>query len=130
MISNFSFTIKNVKSTDCFICAFGYEKINKRYKQEYFDKFRALVKAQECFKIGYPNIFKSGSLLFRLKYLILMILHPIMYISLKYNIRVLFDILVLIRILLQNLVIISKIKFNNRGKISFDSEYFCNIIEK
>lgn len=60
MISNFSFTIKNVKSTDCFICAFGYEKrsyyIYEQIKNIISGKNMLIFVFQECSKIFLKEI--------------------------------------------------------------------------
>ena len=88
------------------LCACGYERIAKEYKQEYFEKFKNLVNRRETFKILYPDCSGAG-LMINLRYLSLKILHPVMYYALRNNNKLLFDCVINIRIILQNL---SKVK--------------------
>lgn len=83
------------------LCACGYERIEKEYQKEYFEEFRKLI-LNKPFIINYPD-YKNADLKTKFRYIILKILHPILYESLKGNNKFLFDLTIKTRIFLQEI---------------------------
>jgi len=80
------------------LASFGYGRCNEKVKDLYFKKFCDYFNKHINGRIAYPNICRKNlPFSFRLRYLLLMILHPVAYFSLKYKIRFLLDLTIQIR---------------------------------
>lgn len=92
------------------LCATGYERIAKEYKDEYYTNTVNLIKSlDERFIISYPDC-KNAALSVKMRYFILRLLHPLQYLALKNNYRFLFDSIIQLRIIIQkSLCILNKL---------------------
>jgi len=90
------------------LCSLGYERIEKKYKDEYYENFINLIKsAPKPFKIAFPS-YKNCSFIVKARYIVLKILHPLLYFSLDNNCRILFDFTINSRIFFQKLPAVIK----------------------
>ena len=81
--------------------AWGYERIAPEYRDEYYQRFSKLISQLPTpFPIAYPNCKHTG-LMIQARYLLLRILHPLLYRSLKKNRRLCFNIVMQLRIFFQ-----------------------------
>lgn len=85
------------------LCSTGYERIDNEYKNEYFSKFVSLIhKIDKPFKISFPD-YKNTGFVIKARYIMLKILHPILYLSLNIKNKMLFDFIINLRELLQSI---------------------------
>ncbi len=85
------------------LCSLGYERIDKKWKKEYYNNFKEIINSRpKPYRINYPNYKKAGYIN-KSRYSLLKMLHPILYFSLRNNNKILFDSIINIRILLQNI---------------------------
>lgn len=95
------------------LCSTGYERIDNEFKKEYFSNFVKLIhKIKKPFKISFPN-YKNTSFVIKARYIMLKFLHPILYFSLNINSKCLFDFIINLRELFQD---IQKILKNNKAR--------------